>query len=249
MRPVLFSYRGIAIHAYPAMLYAGLVLGAMVGYVAAERSGMDATRVYAATLILTLPALTGTRLLFVALHWDIYRGAPARILRRSEGGAALYGGLLLALVVSLPLLRAMRLGFWAFWDIATVTILVGMVFTKIGCLLNGCCAGRPTSGVLALYLPGHRGIWARRIPSQPLESVLAALLLVGILVVWRWAPFDGFIFLCAASAYGVGRVLLEDTRETTDRVGSISAHTAVSWCLLGMSGAALLARWFILTAP
>jgi Prolipoprotein diacylglyceryl transferase/Concanavalin A-like lectin/glucanases superfamily len=81
----------------------------------------------------------------------------SRIWRRSEGGMAMYGGLIVTVPLSFPLLRAMQLPFGEFWDAATVTILLGMVFTRIGCLLNGCCAGRPTSAWLGLNLPDHRG--------------------------------------------------------------------------------------------
>ncbi len=243
MRRVLWEYHRIVVHAYPAMLYVGLVFGVTGGNYVAKLARMDSTRVYVATLLLTVPALAGARLLFVASHWKVYRRSPERIWRPDEGGAALYGGLLLAFSISVPLLPAMGLGFWAFWDVATFTILIGMVFTKIGCLLNGCCAGRPSAGALALYLPDHHGVWARRIPSQLLETGWGALLLLGASVGWRHAPFDGALFLSAAAGYGLGRVPLESTRETIDRVGSVSLNRAISWSLAALSFATLLALW------
>lgn len=75
-------------YAYPAMLALGLVLGTIAGNYVAHVSAMDPLRVYAATLLLTGPSLIGARLLFVASHWPTYRSDPARIWRRSDGGAA-----------------------------------------------------------------------------------------------------------------------------------------------------------------
>src|SRR5262249_35439152 len=146
--------------------------------------GLDPARTFAAMLLLILPALVGARLLHVAAHWPAYRRDPGRIWRRSEGGAAMYGGLVLAFLLSLPLLAGLSLPVGAFWDAATVTMLIGMVFTRAGCLLNGCCAGRPAEGPLALWLPDARGVWRRRLPTQLLEGGLGAVLLAGSVLLW-----------------------------------------------------------------
>jgi phosphatidylglycerol:prolipoprotein diacylglycerol transferase len=109
-------------------------------------------------LLLFFPALIGSRLLFVAFHWELYRHQPRRIWERAGGGAALYGGLILSFLASLPLLKALAIDPLAFWDAGAIAILIGMVFTKFGCLLHGCCAGRPSEGLLAFCLPGARGV-------------------------------------------------------------------------------------------
>jgi phosphatidylglycerol:prolipoprotein diacylglycerol transferase len=243
MHRVLFEWRGIVIHAYPAMLYVGLVGGVVAGNYAAHRAGLDPARAYVATLLLIVPALLGARLLFVATHWHVYRRDLRRIWRRSDGGAALYGGLALAVPLSVPLLAALRVSFGAFWDVAIFTMLVGMVFTKVGCLLNGCCAGRPTTGLLGLRLPDTRGEWRRRIPTQLLEAGLAVVLIVGAAVVWKRLPFEGALFLCVVGAYGIGRTLLESTRDTVDRVGSLGVNYAISGVLVVLSSSILLFVW------
>ena len=187
-----------------------------------------------------IPALVGSKILFILSHFDLYRTQPSRMWRRSDGGAALYGGLILAVLMSLPLLKAMRLSVGSFWDCAALTILTGMVITKVGCMLNGCCAGRETSGRLALNLPNVHGRWCRRIPSQLLESGLAAMLLLTAAAIWNRLPFEGAFFLFALSGYALGRVALETTRETIDRVGGLSLHRSISLVLAGLSLTGLL---------
>ena len=59
--------------------------------------------------------------------------------------------------VSVPLLGALDVPFARFWDVAAFPLLIGMVFAKTGCLLHGCCCGRPAKGWFALYAPDHRG--------------------------------------------------------------------------------------------
>jgi prolipoprotein diacylglyceryltransferase len=243
MRPVLFRLRGVPIHAYPAMLYVGLVCGVVAGNAAAHAADVDAFRVYVATLLLIPVALIGARLLFVACEWTLYRNNLRRIWNRREGGAAQYGGLLLALPLSLPILSAFNLGFGAFWDISTFTILVGMIFTRVGCLLNGCCAGRPSDGWWSVYLPNHEGIWTRRIPTQCLEAALAAALLVAAGANWHRLPFPGALFAFVVAGYGGGRLILEGTRE--QRVGGrrFTVHHAISLAMVVVSVTVLAVRW------
>src|SRR5579863_262541 len=184
MRRVLFEWRGTRIYAYPAMLFVGIYSGVILGTYAAALRGLDARRVFVALLLLVVPALVGARLLFVAFHWRLYVSEPHRIWRRSEGGAALYGGLALAFVSSLPLLKSLKLSVGSFWDAATLTMLTGMIFAKVGCLLNGCCAGRRTTSRFALCLPARQGACAPRIPAQILEAALAAAILLGSVAAW-----------------------------------------------------------------
>ena len=126
------------------MLYVGLVFGVVAGNIAAHAAGLNTLRVYIGTMLLIIPALIGARLLFVVSEWKFYLRNPRRIWNRAEGGFMMYGAVPVMLLCSVPLLRALHIGIGAFWDVSTFTILVGMIFTRVGCLLNGCCCGRET---------------------------------------------------------------------------------------------------------
>jgi prolipoprotein diacylglyceryltransferase len=238
----MFQLRGMTIHSYPAMQYLGLVSGVVAGNAAAYAAALDAYRVFVATCILLFPALAGARLLYVASHWRFYRRNPSRIWNRSEGGAAQYGGFLLAVPLSVPLLRALNVPFAAFWDVSMITIMVGMIFTRIGCLLNGCCAGRPTESWFAISLPDHTGVWERRIPTQLLEAAWATILLVSAIAVWPTLPFDGALFLFVSAGYASGRLLLESTRNASRNGLRFTLHHAISLLIIAASLAALTLR-------
>jgi prolipoprotein diacylglyceryltransferase len=215
------------------MLYLGLVIGLVAQNYAAHVACLDSLSVFVATLLLLIPALAGARLLFVAAHWGIYRNEPARIWRRSEGGAAMYGGLPLALLCSVPLLNLLSIPFARFWDVSMVTIFIGMIFTKFGCLLHGCCGGRATKGRFSLFLPDANGKWDWRFPTQLFEAGWAAILLLGIVVFWSRFPFDGAASLFSVAGYGAGRFVFECMRDEQGSTGRLtigrvcSATTAV----------------------
>jgi phosphatidylglycerol---prolipoprotein diacylglyceryl transferase len=243
VRRVLFEWHGIKLYAYPVMLYLGLLIGVMGGTCAATLRGLDPGRVYAAMLLLIPLALAGARLLFLMSNWRFYRREPARIWRQSEGGASLYGGLVLVFLVSLPVLKLLGLPLGAFWDAGSVALLTGMIFTKLGCFLNGCCGGRPTTSRLSLYLPDHRGIWRRRVPTQVLEACLAAMILLGLVGLWNRLPFKGALFLYTVATYSMGRWWLEGTREETETIGPFSLHRTLSVVLVAACLASFVLMW------
>ncbi len=224
------------------MLYLGLVAGVFAGNAVAHAAGVDPFRVFVATLILIVPALIGARLLHVASNWKVYRRNPGRIWDRREGGMAMLGGLPLALVLSLPLLSVLQLGLGAFWDVAIFTILTGIIFTRAGCLLNGCCAGRPTKSWLGLNLPNRRGAWERRLPTQCLEAAWALILLASAFAVRSRMPFSGALFLWIILGYSAGRLMLEWTREPEPGRRITSGHT-ISVISIVICSVVLIARW------
>ncbi len=242
VRRVLFRWNGITVNSYPAMLYIGLVTGVVAGNYAANVMSLAADRVFIATFALIIPALAGARLLYVATHWDRYRNDHSQIWNRSQGGAAQYGGLALAVPVSVPLLSALQLPFGAFWDIASITMLVGMIFTRVGCLMNGCCAGRPSDVWGSMYLPNHLGVWAKRVPAQILEAAWASALLAGSLLVWPRLPFQGALFVVVVAGYASGRLFLESTRDSRFPGQSFTINHGISLLLIALSIATLAVR-------
>jgi phosphatidylglycerol---prolipoprotein diacylglyceryl transferase len=243
VRPVLLEWRRIRVPSYPALLYLGTVCGVFCARSLAERTALDPARVVVAMLLLFPVALMGARLLFVAYHWRLFRRHPRWIFRRVDSGASVYGGLLLTVSASLPLLAALDLGFGAFWDVASFAMLVGMTFTKVGCLLNGCCAGRVTAGSMALVLPDHLATWRPRIPAQLLEAGAALAVAVAALTLLDRGAFPGAIFLGALTTYGLARIGLEATRETVDRIAGISVNQAVSVALVALALTTFVLVW------
>jgi prolipoprotein diacylglyceryltransferase len=242
VRRILLEWRGIKLYSYPVLLYLGTLIGICAGTYGASLRGLNPGRVYLAMLLLFPSGLVGARLLFVISHWQIYRREPQRFWRQSEGGSSLYGGLILFFLLSLPLLRFLGLSIGGFWDAGSIALLTGMIFTKVGCLLNGCCGGKPTSGPVALYLPNFQGIWCRRVPTQLLEAGWAALILLGLVALWNRFPFQGALFLYTVTAYSLGRWWLEATRDDVETIGTLSLHRTIS---LVLAAVCLAGFWFM----
>ena len=225
------------------MLYVGLVFGVVASNLAAHAAGLDPLHVYIATMVLIVPALIGARLLFVASEWKYYRVNPRRIWNRREGGFMMYGAVPVMLLCSVPLLRALHVGVGAFWDVSTFTILIGMIFTRVGCLLNGCCGGRATRGWFGVRLPNTHGVWQKRVPTQALEAACAAALLIAAIFRWQRTPFPGALFLVILLSYASARLVLEPARERANRSCQFRVAYALSAIVVVTCISALAVKW------
>jgi phosphatidylglycerol:prolipoprotein diacylglycerol transferase len=96
---------------------------------------------------------------------------------------ALYGGLALSAAAGLAYLRRSGLEEWDASDTLVVAWLPFLVFVRIGCFLNGCCYGRPTTSPLGLVAGGSPNAVNFGVPSHPaqLYDAVATLAIFGLL--------------------------------------------------------------------
>ncbi|MGN6573967.1 MAG: prolipoprotein diacylglyceryl transferase [Pseudolabrys sp.] len=235
MYPVLFVWRGLALRSFHVMTYAALLLAIIVATFFATASGLDGDRTALAVVLVFVPGFIGARLLYVARHWRHFRGDPARILRRSGGGLSLYGGVIGVFAGTVPVLWALAIPPAPFCDALVLGMMAGLVVAKGGCLLNGCCYGRPTGHWCAAHLPDDRGVWRLRFPSQLLEMAWAAIVFV-VLVALRGAMLPAGLIACAGIAlHPVGRLFLQKLRDEK------AENAAVLKTCVSLIAAALLA--------
>lgn len=229
---------------YAAGLYVGLVAALAVADRLARWSGIDPLRLVAAFLLAIPVCLAGARALVVVLGWPHFRARPREILALSKGGAAMYGALPPLFLLSIPLARWIGIPLGTFWDAALVSILAGMIPTRLGCLGAGCCAGRRTSSRLGLVLRDIDGVRARRYPSPLFEALLGAVLLAASLLAWGRQPFPGALALAIVAAYGAGRFALEELRrERPRRYAGLGAYQWMSLALVAVALGGFAAGW------
>jgi phosphatidylglycerol:prolipoprotein diacylglycerol transferase len=94
--------------------------------------------------------IIGARLAYVFLHLSEFAGNWTAVFNpfasHSYGisGLNLYGGVILALILSWLYCYWKKLKLLEVFDDFAPTLGIGLFFTRIGCFLNGCCFGTPT---------------------------------------------------------------------------------------------------------
>ena len=144
MYPRLLELGPVSIYTYGILLAAAYLVGLWFAAVRARARGLDGNRVTDLGIYIIISALVGAKLLLIVVEFDHFRRDPAEIWTVLRSGGVFYGGLLLAVGVAFWHIRRHRLPVWTTCDAFAPGIALGQGVGRLGCLLAGCCYGRPT---------------------------------------------------------------------------------------------------------
>ncbi|MCX6465185.1 MAG: prolipoprotein diacylglyceryl transferase [Pseudonocardiales bacterium] len=198
---------GARIGAWPALVALGVLVGLLTMLALAAVTGLPVAPVLGLAVVACLAGLGGARVYFAAEQ--ALRGSP--VWRRR--GMCLQGFVLAALltVVGGAALAGLPVGTVA--DITAAGLVSGVAVGRVGCFLGGCCAGRPTSSRFGVWSSDRR-LGVRRVPTQLLESALAAVLgVIAVLVLAGGPPrAGGVVAVTILAVYAIGRQVLLSLR-------------------------------------
>jgi len=151
-------------------------------------------------------------------------------------------------IVTVLLMKVLGQPVLPYLDVTILGIGTFLVFGRIGCLMAGCCHGRPSRWGVC-YRPEHASngfpfhlVGVRLFPVQALESLLVLLIvLVGAVVILTGKP-AGTALVWYTLAYGVGRFGLEFIRGDSDRPYFLALSEA-QWGSLVLIVAAICAHY------
>src|SRR3990172_7823592 len=98
-----------------------------------------------AALYSLIGGVAGARLFYVIHYFADFKGNWVKVFYIWEGGLELLGGVVLAVTIILLYLVYHKLPILRYLDALAVGLLLALALGRIGCFLNGCCWGRPTT--------------------------------------------------------------------------------------------------------
>ena len=209
MYSTLFHIFGIPIRAYGLMMVIGFAVGLWRAVRVARHRGISPDRVYDLSLIVLVAGIVGARLLYIAIDPET---PLADFFAVWDGGLSFHGGIALAAAAGFVYTRRTRLPFWQVADLIAPSAAIGYAFTRIGCFLNGCCQGVPTSLPWGARFIEHGSLTPPSHPTQ-LYGTIASLVIFAILVrLEKLKRAPGFVFVAYLGMYGVYRLLVEFVR-------------------------------------
>ena len=220
MYPLLLELGPVSIYTYGVLLAAAYLIGLWLAAVRARARGLDGARVTDLGIYVLVSAFVGAKLLLVVVEFDHLRQDPARIWTLVRSAGVFYGGLLLAVAVAFWQMRRHRLPVWTTCDAFAPGIALGQAVGRVGCLLAGCCYGRPTE--LPWGVTFTNPLAAANVgtpldvslhPTQLYESG-AALAILGLLLLGerRGTGFPGRTFWSYLLLYPCARFAIEFLR-------------------------------------
>ena len=247
--PEIFGVGPLTIYTYGVLLAAAYLLGLQLAIVRARKAGLDSGRMLDLGVYIVIAALVGAKILLLFVNFDYFRNNPEEVLVLARSGGVFYGGLIMATLVAFWYIRRHKLPFWTTCDMFAPGIALGHVIGRVGCLMAGCCYGRPASVPWAitftdpfaaanvgtpLNVPLH--------PTQLYEAGAELLILVFLLVTERKGrPFPGRTFWGYMFLYAVSRFIVEFYRaDERGFIMGLSTSQFISVVLAPMSLAMLV---------
>jgi phosphatidylglycerol:prolipoprotein diacylglycerol transferase len=157
---------GLPVFGYGLMLFIGLSSAVTLASARAQREGLDVDIIWDLAVWLVIPGIIGARLYYlIQFHDRVFNGVPSSqwlwaTVNLSQGGIVLYGGLIGGALSYFAFCYVRHLRPLALADIIIPSVFVGIGFGRIGCLLNGCCYGDPTSLPWAIQFPRDSATFA-----------------------------------------------------------------------------------------
>lgn len=219
--PVAFNLGPISVRWYGIIIVSGIILAYYVGQKEGKKRGLP-DDFFSDLLIWAIPiSIVSARLYYVIMKWDYYGSNPGKIIEIWNGGIAIHGALIGAIVTAIIFCRVRDVSFLKVADIAAPSILIGQIIGRWGNFMNQEAYGGPVSREFleSLFLPNwiieqmyihDLGTYVH--PTFLYESLWNFLGLILLLVLRKVNLQRGEIFFSYLIWYSIGRFFIEGLR-------------------------------------
>ena len=252
---------GIEIAYYGIIIGTAILLGFWIAAREAKRTGQNPENYLDMGIIGVIAGIVGARLYYVIFSWDMYKDNLLDIFNLREGGLAIYGGVIAAVISVLVLAKVKHLSAPQIFDTIAMALLNGQMLGRWGNFFNREAFGGYTDSLFAMRLPldavrssdvteqMRRHIeridgvsYIQVHPTFLYESLWCMVLLIILFAYRKHKKYEGELFLMYLFGYGLGRFWIEGLR--TDQllipgVGIDVYHLLAGAIVVG-TGAAML---------
>ncbi|GKX29086.1 prolipoprotein diacylglyceryl transferase [Vallitalea longa] len=246
---IAFSIFGLDVYWYGLIIGFGILAGLFVAIQLGKRNGIDEA-LYPDFLIYALiVSVIFARIFYVVFSWDEYKDNLLKIFAFREGGLAIYGAVIGAVLTLIIFSKRKNVDFWNFADTAAPGLILGQIIGRWGNFMNMEAFGGYTDNLFAMMLNTSK---AKYIPAQ-LEDTIKIVngvsyiqvqptflyeslwnlgVLILLLIYFKRRKFKGEIFALYLLGYGAGRFWIEGLR--TDQLIIGGSGIPISQLLAGV---------------
>ncbi len=258
MYPVLFKIGPLEFHSYVVMLSLAFLLGVFLFFRRNERREHPFPVTPMGALWIFLGILLGSKIYYVIEYGDWSQ--VAGIWRVWEGGLVSLGGIIGGMTAGIIYIWWAGAPVRAVADMALLNVPLCHAVGRIGCFLNGCCYGAPTSMPWGLHYPPppadvtpvpanthdyllYEHVEAGLVEADaahplavhptPIYSAIGLVLVFAVLLYcYPRRRFDGAFLILYPGLYGAMRFVVEFFRgDTPDVMGGFSRTQLVCLAL------------------
>ena len=236
---VAFTVLGKDIYWYGIIIAAGFLLAVIYAMRRAPSFGLNEDNILDMLFVAVPLAIVCARLYYCIFYWDLYRDNPIAILYVWEGGLAIYGGVIGAVIGVAIFCRVKKLPIGPLLDVGGLGLLIGQMIGRWGNFMNREAHGAVTDSFFKMGIADAAGNVTYYQPTFLYESVWNLVGFVALHFYSKRRKFDGEVFLLYLAWYGLGRAWIEGLR--TDSLYLFNTGIRVSQLLAALSCVAAIA--------
>ena len=198
----------LIIYTWGLLVSIGIILGLTIAWYLSKKEKLNFDHILNISLISIILGFIGARLLFIFLEPNLFQN-PVEMIRLWDGGLSSYGGLLLAIFVSLIYIKKKKLDALKYADLFVLPITLAFAVARIGCVIANEHLGKITDlswGITVNNITRH--------PISAYESIILFLLFL-ILIIGRknFIKIKGFSAFFALTWYSLFRFIIDNFKD------------------------------------
>ena len=211
--PRSFALGPLNIHFYGLIIAVGLALVVIYACRRSKEFGITEDDILDGVLWVAPFAVICARAYYVAFSWDQYRDNLISVLHIWNGGIAIYGGVIGAILGVIVLCKVKKIKLGTMLDLVMLGFLIGQSIGRWGNFFNREAFGAETDSFFRMGLHNVKtGVTAYYHPTFLYESLWNAVGFVILHFASKKRKYDGQVALGYAAWYGLGRLWIEGLR-------------------------------------
>ena len=208
---VAFSIGSFNVYWYGVVIATGLLLAVIYAYVNADRYGVDRNKLFDCVIVGIITAVIGARVYYIAF----YSGDWSTFFDIRDGGIAIYGAIIGALIGGLTMAKIRKHPFLPLLDVTMVGFLIGQALGRWGNFFNQEAFGYQTNSLFRM-ISENTYIDGQNVAVHPCflyESLWCALGFLFLHIFNRkFQKYHGQVFYLYLVWYGFERMIVEGLR-------------------------------------
>lgn len=236
MNPIFLDLGFVQIHWYSVILIVAFFIGGFLALKEAKKWKITEDFMINLFFYIIIFAFIGARLYYVAFNWDYYSANLSSIFKVWEGGLAIHGGMISALIFIIFYTKKYKVSTLRLLDILVVSLILGQAIGRWGNFMNGEAHGAMTTleHLQSLHLPEFiiNGMNINGAYYEPTFLYESLWCLIGfiVLIVYRNRKYTkiGTTTSLYLIWYGIGRFFIEEMRTDSLMLGNFRVAQIVS---------------------
>ena len=236
MNPILLDLGFIKIHWYSVLLLVAFLIGGYIAMYEAKKYKIPKSYMINLFFYIIIFSLIGARLYYVLFNFSQYQNDLLGILRIWEGGLAIHGGIIAAIIVIIIYTKKYQISTLRMMDILVVSLILGQAIGRWGNFFNSEAYGAATTleHLQSLHIPQFiidgmniNGVYYT--PTFLYESILCFIGFI-VLVLYRNRKYNkiGTTTALYLIYYGIIRFFIESSRLDSLMLGNFKVAQIVS---------------------